>query len=146
MAVHDNPADRARWTKGGGSPNPGGQTKAQAEARKLAAEFIRSETDGGRDILRFALATMRGERVEIAGKDVAPPDDSKSRCWAAGFLADRLWGKSTVLVETTETEGARMPDMRGKTLAELRELAGRAPKPIAPPAQDGPDEPPGRVH
>lgn len=115
------------WVKGK-SANPGGKTKAEVAARRMAAELIDQETDGGREILRFAINVMRGQ--------VEDCDDSKSRRWAADFLADRRWGKAPLIVEVGPAASeVEIPDVKGLTLEELRAAA----------AGDDVD-PPGDVH
>lgn len=110
----------------GKSGNPGGQTKAAVAARRMVAELISSETDGGKEIVLFALNVMRGEGG-APGKGEDEDNscwDQKSQRWAADFLANRLWGKAPLVVEVTNgDESALMPDMRGKSLEELRRLA-----------------------
>jgi hypothetical protein len=145
MAVHDNPADRARWTKGGGSPNPGGQTKAQAQARRLVADLVAAETDGGKEIVLFALDVMRGGEVATGGGDAGVEIwDQKSRRWAADFLANRLWGKAPLVVDVSKGEVAPLPDLSGMSIAELRDLQAQAAAVASGETQS--DEPPDRVH
>jgi hypothetical protein len=111
----------------GRSGNPGGRTKGQVAAIRLAAQLVSELTDGGRTIIAFAASVLDGTMAEC--------DDAKSRRWAADFLANRLWGKSPVIVDVTSGDRVELPDVRGMKLEELQRLAV---------GDDG--EPPGDVH
>jgi hypothetical protein len=118
------------WRKGMPSPNPGGWRAPQIRAAVAMAKLIHERTDGGKKLVDFAMDVLEGK----AGDELA---DAKSRRWACDFLADRCLGRAPQTIEISTGEGAALPDMRGKTVEELRALAGRAPLPAEP----APDEP-----
>jgi hypothetical protein len=88
-----NANGNSKWVKGV-SANPGGQTKAQVAARRMAAELIGELTDGGKSIIQFAWRVLEGTEKGV--------DDAKSRRWAAEFLAERYWGRSVLNVDVTQ--------------------------------------------
>ena len=100
----------------GFSGNPGGQTKAQVAARRLASELASAETRGGAELIEFAARVLRGAEDGC--------DDGKSKRWACDFLANRLWGKAPLIVESEKpVESVVLPDLNGMSLEELRALA-----------------------
>lgn len=117
----------------GVSGNPGGRPKAAIGMARL----VREKTADGAELVEFWLAVMRGE--------VPAMSDEKSRRWAADRLTERGFGKTPVTIEvTTPGDGVRVPDMRGRSIAELRELAGRSRTPA--PAEASRDDGSGSVH
>jgi len=97
--------------------NPGGQTKAQARARRLAAEMVSKETRGGLELIEFAARVLGGAETGCG--------DAKSRQWACDFLANRLWGKAPLVVDVETVEAAPLPDLSGMSLMELRAFAAK---------------------
>lgn len=119
----------------GKSGNPGGQTKAQAAARRLAADLVHERTNGGLTIIEFACTVLDSEDW-----------DQKSRRWACEFLANRLWGRSPLVVEVQEQDGAglRLPDLRDLLALPLAELRRGAAVPVEPEGNEpAPEEPSG---
>lgn len=103
----------------GRSNNPGGMTSAAIQRRRMLADTIAAATDGGKEIIDFVVAVLRGQ------DDVC--EDATSKRWAADFLADRLWGKAQQHVDlSSRDEAVQIPDMRGKSLEELRQIAAGA--------------------
>src|SRR5512139_1496181 len=98
----------------GRSGNPGGRTKGQIATARLAAQLVSEATDGGRTIIEFAARVLDGTEADC--------DDSKSRRWAADFLATRLWGKSPIVVDVTSGDRVELPDVRGLSIEELKRL------------------------
>lgn len=122
MSKIDNiPPERRSSFPKGKSGNPGGRPKAD----KIARELIAAETGDGTEIVRFALGVMRAESYAGSdGRTIDVPNDPKSRCWAASWLADRLFGKAPLTVEVSgPAELAPLPDMRDLPLEELRRIA-----------------------
>lgn len=126
------------WPKGK-SPNPGGKTKAEVAARRMAVDLINAETDSGREIIMFAIDVMRGTCEDIEATD------AKSRRWAADFLADRVWGKAPLTVTVAPAVSVTVDDLRGKSLAELEQLTAELDA-LPPGESEDSDGTPGDVH
>jgi len=117
-----------RW-KPGQSGNPSGRRPGYV---KLALA-LSSQTDDGMEVVRFALAVMRGETVEPPSGKAKKPRKKKwserSRIWAAEWLADRLWGKPRQVVEL-ETSAPKVETnydaLDERDLAELDRIMTKA--------------------
>lgn len=141
-AIHNLPS--ASTSPGGGNPhwvkgvsgNPGGMTRAHQRSRNILGTLIAQSTDHGKEIVDFAVNVLRGLEEGC--------EDSKSRRWAADFLADRLWGRAPMHVTVTPGEPVVIPDMTAVPLDELRRLAAGE---MESDQAEADDEPPdGDVH
>jgi hypothetical protein len=123
--------------KPGKSGNPGGYTKAQLAVRRLQADLVAEETDGGRQIIEFVAQVFRGQHKVC--------NDAKSLRWAADFLADRLWGRAPLTVTVKPARRLEVDDLKKMPLADLeRELAELDVAALPEPETD--DAPSGDVH
>lgn len=129
-------SSKAHLFQKGRSGNPGGRPKAAT----AVAKHILEQTEGGKELVTLVLSIARGTHETC--------DDEKSIRWALDWLADRCLGRPQQSIEVSTGDPAEVPDMRGKSLEELRELAGRAPRTSSPPdsGASGGDDPPASVH
>lgn len=109
----------ARGFPKGVSGNPGGLTKAELALRRLQHELVGDETNGGKEIIAFAVKVLRGKHAKC--------DDAKSLRWAADFLADRLWGRAPLTVTLRPAARPEVSDLRRMPLEELQRLAAGDP-------------------
>lgn len=111
--------------KPGQSGNPRGSNSAQYEL----ARRIREQTDYGQLLIDYAKACMMGKKsIKTAdGEVIKIPNDPKSRAYCHAWLSERGWGRPRQELVLTEKLGEPVrEDMRGKTLAELREIAAES--------------------
>lgn len=136
----------------GRSGNPTGLAGVKHEL----ARRIREQTDYGQLLIDYAKACVMG-RTSIKGPPTAEhpdgeiipiPDDPKSRAYCHAWLTERGWGRpKQELVLTEKTDEPVREDMRGKTLAELRQIAAGDDDVIdVEPVGGGDGDPPDPVH
>jgi len=112
------------------SPNPGGRPSVVP----TVAKKILAETRNFAEVVEFVLSVLRG----TAGEDLA---DSKSRRWAAEFLADRCLGRPAQRIDVSTGDAQPRVPYEVLTDAELSQLEAITAKlHLAATSADGVDE------
>lgn len=75
------------------------KARIRGDRRRGIADYIRSVTDDGADLVLFALEVLRTDEAYLDGCEV----DLKAKIWAVEYLTDRAFGKAvnTIKVDST---------------------------------------------
>ncbi len=99
--------------KPGQSGNPGGRAKGiERVVRETVAEL--EHTDAG--------VTLKGWEAISAKLFRIAMGDERDRVPAAKLLLDRAYGQAKAEVKLTDGDVVKLPDMRGKSMEELRKI------------------------
>lgn len=75
------------------------KARIKGERRRGIAEYIRSVTDDGADLVMFALEVLRTDEGEVDGCEV----NMQAKIWSVEYLTDRAFGKAVNMIKVDST-------------------------------------------